>query len=87
MTRYLTVSEVCRQVRKSPGAVVRLIHNGVLPAVKIGRTYRINAADLDAFLGAARVRPRAEAMSPKLLAAVANHRHEAAERLCEADGI
>jgi excisionase family DNA binding protein len=32
--------------------VYRLIHNGELPAARIGKSYRIRAADVDRFLAA-----------------------------------
>lgn len=48
--RYLTVAEVALDMRVSTMTVYRLIKSGELGAVRVGKSYRIRAADLDAFL-------------------------------------
>jgi excisionase family DNA binding protein len=46
----LTVSEVAAAMRVSNMTVYRLIKLGQLPAVRVGKSYRIRQSELDAFL-------------------------------------
>ena len=46
----LTAAEVAEQLRVSTMTVYRLIRRGELPAVRVGRNYRVRARDLAAFL-------------------------------------
>lgn len=46
----LTVAEVARVMRVSNMTVYRLIKLGELPAVRVGKSYRIRQGELDAFL-------------------------------------
>ncbi len=46
----LTAAEVADQLRVSTMTIYRLIRRGELPAVRVGRNYRVRAADLDAYL-------------------------------------
>jgi excisionase family DNA binding protein len=46
----LTVAEVARTLRVSNMTVYRLIKAGALPALRVGKNYRIREADLQAFL-------------------------------------
>ena len=39
--RFLTVAEVASIMRVSKMTVYRLVHNGELPAVRVGRSYRV----------------------------------------------
>ena len=39
--RFLTVAEVARQLRVSNMTVYRLVRAGHLPAVRVGRSYRL----------------------------------------------
>lgn len=48
--RYMTPAEVAADLRVSSMTVYRLIHSGELSAVRIGRSFRVAVADLDAFL-------------------------------------
>lgn len=48
--RYMTPADVAADLRVSSMTVYRLIHSGDLPAVRIGRNFRVAAVDLDAFL-------------------------------------
>ena len=50
MAELLTVAEVADQLRVSTMTVYRLIQRDELPALRIGRSYRINQDDLDAYL-------------------------------------
>lgn len=51
---YLTTGEVAAQLRCDPATVRRLINGGDLVAVRIGRDYRIEPAELARFTGARR---------------------------------
>lgn len=46
----LTAAEVADQLRVSTMTIYRLIRNGELPAVRVGRNYRVRTSDLDAYL-------------------------------------
>ncbi|MDQ2725669.1 MAG: helix-turn-helix domain-containing protein [Actinomycetota bacterium] len=49
-SRFVTVSEVADQLRVSNMTVYRLVQSGQLPAVRVGRSYRIRAEDVDRYL-------------------------------------
>jgi len=49
-SRYVTVAEVAGQLRVSNMTVYRLVQAGQLPAVRVGRSYRIREEDVDRFL-------------------------------------
>jgi len=46
----LTVAEVADLFRVSSMTVYRLIRNGELPAVRVGRSYRVREDDLQSYL-------------------------------------
>ncbi len=48
--RYLTVAEVAELMRLSRMTVYRLVHGGELPAVRVGRSFRVPQDALDAYL-------------------------------------
>jgi excisionase family DNA binding protein len=50
--RFLTPAEVAELLRVSPMTVYRLIKAGELRAARIGKSYRIAEADVDAYLQA-----------------------------------
>ena len=50
MTTTLTTNEVQRVLKVSRPTLYRLIVNGELPAVKVGRTWRIRQQDLSEYL-------------------------------------
>ena len=50
--RLLTVAEVAEHMRVSNMTVYRLIKGGSLPALRVGKNYRIRARDLTAYLDA-----------------------------------
>jgi excisionase family DNA binding protein len=83
MTHFLSTAAAGRELGKPPNGIIRLIRSGRLTGYKIGRTYKILRSDLDAFLDAARVRPG----GPGAGQAVADHRHDAADRRCAAAGL
>lgn len=53
--RYLTVAEVAEQMRVSRMTVYRLVHAGDLPAVRVGRSFRVPQDALDAYLASSTV--------------------------------
>ena len=48
--RLLTVAEVARQLRVSNMTVYRLIKSGDMPAIRIGRGYRLREQDVKRYL-------------------------------------
>ena len=48
--KFLTVAEVATLLRVSKMSVYRLIHNGVLDAVRFGRSFRVEESAVDAYL-------------------------------------
>ena len=50
--RLLTVAEVAEHMRVSNMTVYRLIKGGALPALRVGKNFRIRASDLVAYLDA-----------------------------------
>jgi excisionase family DNA binding protein len=56
-TQLLTAAEVAEQLRVSTMTIYRLIRGGELPAVRVGRNYRVPVADLDRYLAAQVVDP------------------------------
>jgi excisionase family DNA binding protein len=52
-----TVREVAGQLGVHPETIRRLIHDGRLDAVRVGRVLRVHAAALDGFLARQRVKP------------------------------
>ena len=49
-TRFMTVGEVAAILRVSNMTVYRLINAGQLPAVRIGRSFRVREGELDHYL-------------------------------------
>lgn len=49
--RFLTVQEVADILRVSTMTVYRLIKAGDLPAVRVGRSFRVRDVDVDSYLG------------------------------------
>lgn len=49
-TKFLTVAEVAQVMRVSKMTVYRLVHNGDLPAVRVGRSFRVTEKDVDEYL-------------------------------------
>ena len=48
--RFLTAAEVAAQLRVSTMTVYRLIKAGQLPAVRVGKSYRVREDDVDRYL-------------------------------------
>ncbi len=47
---FLTVAEVAGRMRVSKMTVYRLVHGGELPAVRVGRSFRVLEEDVDEYL-------------------------------------
>jgi excisionase family DNA binding protein len=48
--RFMTVAEVATLMRVSTMTVYRLIKAGDIPAVRVGKSYRLREDDVDGFL-------------------------------------
>lgn len=48
--RLLTAAEVAEHLRVSTMTIYRLVRRGELPAVRVGRNYRVRESDLTAYL-------------------------------------
>ncbi|WP_278261551.1 helix-turn-helix domain-containing protein [Nocardia sp. AG03] len=49
-THFLTVAEVADLMRVSKMTVYRLVHSGELPAVRVGRSFRVHAKAVHDYL-------------------------------------
>lgn len=54
-TELKTVAEVAELLRVSNMTVYRLIRSGELPALRVGKSYRIRANDLETYLASGTV--------------------------------
>lgn len=54
--RFLTVLEVAERMRVSKMTVYRLIRAGKIPAVRVGKSFRVREEDLETYLNASYVR-------------------------------
>ena len=57
MDALLSVREVADALGVHPETIRRLIHDGRLDAIRVGRVLRIDRAELDRFIASQRVRP------------------------------
>lgn len=48
--KFLTIAEVASVMRVSKMTVYRLVHNGELPAVRVGRSFRVKEEDVDEYI-------------------------------------
>ena len=48
--KFLTVAEVAAMMRVSKMTVYRLVHSGELPAVRVGRSFRVRENDAHDYL-------------------------------------
>lgn len=48
--RFLTVAEVASLMRVSKMTVYRLVHSGELPAIRVGRSFRVPEQAVQAYL-------------------------------------
>ena len=49
---FLTVAEVAEIMRVSKMTVYRLVHSGELPAVRVGRSFRVHESAVNEYLDA-----------------------------------
>ena len=47
---FLTIAEVAEMMRVSKMTVYRLVHAGDLPAVRVGRSFRVHAEAVNEYL-------------------------------------
>lgn len=48
--KFLTIAEVASVMRVSKMTVYRLVHGGELPAVRVGRSFRVSEKDVNDYL-------------------------------------
>jgi excisionase family DNA binding protein len=48
--KFLTIAEVAAVMRVSKMTVYRLVHGGDLPAVRVGRSFRVSENDVNEYL-------------------------------------
>ena len=48
--KFLTIAEVAGVMRVSKMTVYRLVHNGELPAVRVGRSFRVSEDDVNEYI-------------------------------------
>ena len=48
--RFLTIAEVAAKMRVSKMTVYRLVHSGELPALRVGRSFRVTEDDVNEYL-------------------------------------
>ena len=58
---WLSVADVCEYLDVSPFVVTRVLRSGELPAVKIGREWRVSRFDFEDWLNAQRFAASLEA--------------------------
>jgi excisionase family DNA binding protein len=49
-SKFLTVAEVASMMRVSKMTVYRLVHGGELPAVRVGRSFRVREEDANDYI-------------------------------------
>jgi excisionase family DNA binding protein len=52
-SRFLTVAEVAEIMRVSKMTVYRLVHSGEMPAVRVGRSFRVPQDAVETYLSTA----------------------------------
>jgi excisionase family DNA binding protein len=48
--KFLTIAEVAAVMRVSKMTVYRLVHGGELPAVRVGRSFRVSEKDVNTYI-------------------------------------
>lgn len=48
--QFLTIAEVAARIRVSKMTVYRIVHSGELPAVRVGRSFRVTEDDVTEYL-------------------------------------
>lgn len=52
---FLTVPEVAKILRVSKMTVYRMVHHGELDSIRVGRSFRVKSAGLDAYIASGQV--------------------------------
>lgn len=50
LPEYLTITEIADELRVSKMTIYRLCHDGLLPCVRVGRSFRVTRSDLNTYL-------------------------------------
>ena len=48
--KFLTIAEVATMMRVSKMTVYRIVHSGELPAVRVGRSFRVTEQDVNEYI-------------------------------------
>lgn len=48
--KFLTIAEVAAMMRVSKMTVYRIVHSGELPAVRVGRSFRVTEKDVNEYI-------------------------------------
>lgn len=48
--KFLTIAEVASMMRVSKMTVYRLVHDGVIPAHRVGRSFRLTERDVNEYI-------------------------------------
>lgn len=48
--KFLTIAEVATMMRVSKMTVYRIVHSGELPAVRVGRSFRVTEKDVNDYI-------------------------------------
>jgi excisionase family DNA binding protein len=48
--KFLTIAEVAAMMRVSKMTVYRIVHSGDLPAVRVGRSFRVTEQDVNEYI-------------------------------------
>lgn len=67
--QYLTLEEVADRLGVHYQLIYRLVRAGEMPAIRLGRVYRVEVVDLEAFLQASKSRVKADAPPPEACSA------------------
>jgi len=59
MNNWLTVDEIAARLRVSRMTIYRLVHEGEIPAIRVGHSFRVDEADLEVYLKTQRLGPGA----------------------------
>jgi excisionase family DNA binding protein len=49
-SKFLTIAEVAAMMRVSKMTVYRLVHSGEMPAVRVGRSFRVREDDANEYI-------------------------------------
>lgn len=61
---WLGVADICEYMDVSPYVVTRVLRSGELPAVKMGREWRVSRVDFEDWLNAQRLAARLSGREP-----------------------